>query len=142
MSKKEVVTNNLMTAEYVLKQNETSSKTSGDGLLINENMSDLINKDYLDVLYYVRDRVHNNYKLLTHPLASNFLPDKTMYKSIIIEAGDKLDYSSVGLIEDAIILANEALKSRSPLLMEEHILEDLRYVDFQVIRHSVDRLYK
>ncbi len=142
MSKKEVVTNNLMTAEYVLKQNETSSKTSGDELLINENMSDLINKDYLDVLYYVRDRVHNNYKLLTHPLASNFLPDKTMYKSIIIEAGDKLDYSSVGLIEDAIILANEALKSRSPLLMEEHILEDLRYVDFQVIRHSVDRLYK
>ncbi len=142
MKKKEVVTNNSMTREYILKNVETDSKDNMLPLLINEDMPDLINKDYLDVLYYVRDRVHNNYKLLTHPLASNFLPDKTVFKSIIIEESDNLDISSVALIEDAIILAREALKSRSPLLLEEHILEDLRYVDFQVIKHSIDRLIK
>lgn len=57
---------------------------------------------YQDVLYSVRDYVHKNYKLLTHPLSGSVKPNETPFKSVALEIGDKLDFNSVEMIENAI----------------------------------------
>ncbi|QVK20263.1 GrdX family protein [Mycoplasmatota bacterium] len=98
-----------------------------------------IDGDIIDVLKYVRDKVQLNYLLLTHPLASNLLPDKTIYKTIIIKEGSELDLQSLQIIEDAIILAEESLPRRSDKILSDNILTDLRYIDYQIIIYS---LYK
>ncbi len=109
--------------------------------LVNEedikNINYLEGKDYLDVLITVRDLIHNNHKLLTHPLASNFLPDKTIYKTIIVEKSNELDFEGVNLISDAITLSESALTRRNQKIFREDILKDLQYVDYQVIKHSL-----
>ncbi len=129
-----IVTNNPLTKEHVEKLKKENPKK--------ENVEvRFVDGDYIDVLKYVRDNLHQNHKLLTHPLASNFLPDKTFYKSIIMQECIEMDASSILLLEDAMTLANEALKARSRAIFETHILADLRFVDFEVIKHSVDRLF-
>ncbi len=144
MKKKiELVTNNEVSINFTKDCNENVSKHDHEYVEINVSDVKLVEKDYMDVLLYVRDKIHKNYKLLTHPLASNFLPDNTFYKSILIEESNELDFSSVTLIEDAIILAKEALRRRrTEAMSQKHILEDLKFVDFQVIKHSIERLFK
>lgn len=97
-------------------------------------------KDFLDILTYVRDKVQMNYSILTHPLASNFLPDKTIYKTIIINKGNSLDLSSLQLIEDAIILARNSLKYRDKRIFAEDILKDLRLIDYEIIKDSINKI--
>ncbi len=120
----EIVTNNPLTVDSV----------SGMEVVFLEDL------DYIDVLVHVRDKVQANYKLLTHPLASNFLPDLTIYKTIIIQQGDELDLMSVSLIEDAIVLAKKALANRQKKLVEPHILSDLQVVDYGVVKYPINKI--
>ena len=39
---------------------------------------------YLDVLEYVRDKVHDGHELITHPLSGSVKPNETPKKSVII----------------------------------------------------------
>ncbi|XMB86129.1 GrdX family protein [Mycoplasmatota bacterium WC44] len=118
-----VVTNNKMVVE----------KFKYDNLVF-------IDGDYLDVLTYVRNKIQINYSLLTHPLASNFLPDKTIYKTIIIKEGKELDLQSLQIIEDAFTLASESLPRRSDKILADNILKDLRFIDYQVIKDSLNKI--
>jgi hypothetical protein len=97
----------------------------------------LENKDYLDVLIQVRDLVQENYRLLTHPLSSNFLADKTIYKTVVLEDGKTLDLQSVELIENAIILSRNSLLYRDERIFEPKIMDDLQFVDFEIIKQAL-----
>lgn len=39
---------------------------------------------YLDVLEYVRDKVHEGHLLTTHPLSGSIKPNETPYKTVMI----------------------------------------------------------
>ena len=88
---------------------------------VKDNTLYLVNKDYLDVLILARDYLHQNYRLLTHPLSSNFLADKTFYKTIILEKGVSLDIDSINLIESAIIIVRNSLINRDQRIFNELI---------------------
>ncbi len=121
--KKFVVTNNKLVVE----------KYAGNNI-------HFIDGDFIDVLVYVRDKIQLGYKLLTHPLCSNFLPDKTIYKTIIIKNESEVDLQSVTIIENALVLARDSLPRRDNKIMREDILEDLKFVDYQVIKHSLEKI--
>ena len=49
---------------------------------------------YLDVLEYVRDKIHKGHKLMTHPLSGSVKPNETPYKTIMISKDkNTMDYN-------------------------------------------------
>ena len=54
------------------------------------------------ILEQIRDLIHKGYRLLTHPLSGSVKPGETPYKSVLTSRGERLDMTSLTLIEDAI----------------------------------------
>ena len=52
---------------------------------------------YLDVLKKVRDYVHDNWEIVTHPLYGSVKPNETIYRSVLIKKNEELDVPSVNL---------------------------------------------
>lgn len=87
------------------------------------------NISYLEILQLVRDKVHSNYKILTHPMAGSLKPNQTPYKSVLLMPSDTIDYNSITLIENAIESANKFLKFKSLPKWSNSILNDFKTLD-------------
>lgn len=99
---------------------------------------DFIDGSFKDVLIKTRDKIHEGYELLTHPLSSSVKPNETPYKSIIIsdEKGN-LKYDSVILIENSIIAYDKFAKLN--FKMTDKIIEDFKLVDLTVLESALNR---
>ena len=95
-----------------------------------------IDGSYGDVLKYTRDRVHEGYELLTHPLSGSVKPGETPYKSVMIsKKRGRMMGECVIIIEDAI-LALSKFRDRTGSLSEK-VLSDFRMVDFTLIDSAI-----
>lgn len=97
----------------------------------------LAEKDYLDVLIKARELIHNNYHLLTHPLAGNFLADKTFYKTIVLEENENIDVQSIEIIENAVILVRNSIIRRDKRIYDSNIKTDLQFIDYEIIKQAL-----
>ena len=100
---------------------------------------EFIEGNYLEALYKVRDYVHRNYKLLTHPLSGSVKPNETPYKSVAIEVNGTLDYDSVDLIERAIYTYSKLQKDSITPNWIESVLEDFKVIDLDLIKHALNK---
>ena len=99
----------------------------------------------LNVLYLVRDKIHEGHKLLTHPLSGSVKPNQTPYKSIMITKGKgQLDFESLRLIEDSIAVAKSLENSMPPAKTPEGgrmpaqaFLEDFQLIDLSLIESGL-----
>lgn len=98
---------------------------------------DFIDGGYVDVLLKVRDYVHKNYALLTHPLSGSIKPNETPYKSIAVEPGSELDMFSLELIDNAISVYEKLQNDLKTPLWRENILDDFRVIDLDLIKHAL-----
>ncbi len=99
----------------------------------------LENENYIEVLYKTRDKVHQGYKILTHPMAGSLKPNQTPYKSIVLQnTVGKTDYESVILIENSIEAAQKFLKFKSTPKWSERILNDFKTVDLSFIENVIN----
>lgn len=98
---------------------------------------ELLEGSYQDVLYSVRDYVHKNYKLLTHPLSGSVKPNETPFKSVALEIGDKLDFNSVEMIENAIYTYSKLQNDSITPNWTETVLEDFRVIDLDLIKNAL-----
>lgn len=99
----------------------------------------LENENYIEVLYKTRDKVHQGYKILTHPMAGSLKPNQTPYKSIVLQnTVGKTDYESVKLIENSIEAAQKFLKFKSTPKWSERILNDFKTVDLSFIENVIN----
>jgi hypothetical protein len=99
----------------------------------------LENENYIEVLYKTRDKVHQGYKILTHPMAGSLKPNQTPYKSIVLQnTVGKTDYESVKLIENSIEAAQKFLKFKSTPKWSEGILNDFKTVDLSFIENVIN----
>ena len=89
---------------------------------------------FMDVLYFVRDKVHAGHKLLTHPLSGSIKPGQTPYKSVFI-SGEKgaLDDGSLRIIESSISAANKHIAGKKEPQWPVEILKDFQLIDFELI---------
>lgn len=91
---------------------------------------------YMDLLIRVRDKVHEGYKLLTHPLSGSVKPNETPYKSVMIsQKRGTMDVESLSIIEEAI-----AACRKFPVKYEglpQRVLEDFQLVDFTLIDSAI-----
>ena len=92
---------------------------------------------FRDILVYVRDKVHQGYTLLTHPLSSSIKPNETPYKSVIISDYKKsLDHKSLMIIENAILTYDKFKKDKDYTVeLTDRIIEDFKFVDLSIIQN-------
>lgn len=96
---------------------------------------------YMQVLEFVRDKVHDGYKLLTHPLSGSVKPNETPYKTIMISK-DKgsLDEDGLRIIEDSIATVKKFQSNKTTPNWVESVLDDFRVIDLSLIENVIDKL--
>lgn len=99
---------------------------------------------YEDVLLAVRNRVHEGYQLLTHPLAGSVKPYETPYRTILLSAEPgALHMASLSILEQAFTLLS-SFKGKDGSLhslrtyREEH-LPDLQLVDYGLMKAAINQ---
>lgn len=95
---------------------------------------------YMGVLKKIRDLVHLNYKILTHPLSGSVKPNETPYKSVMLESGKSLDNDSVLLIEGAIGTMEKFQNNERTPNYTDKVRDDCRVIDLDLMVNTVYRL--
>ena len=96
---------------------------------------------YKNILEITRSNIHEGRKLLTHPLSGSVKPNETPFKTIIIskEKGE-LDYQSLEMIEESIIVFDKFSANKETPNWTEKVLEDFRVIDFSLIENVIKRI--
>ncbi|SHJ04297.1 hypothetical protein SAMN02745975_01147 [Geosporobacter subterraneus DSM 17957] len=99
------------------------------------------NYSYLDILGIARDKIHEGYRLLTHPLSGSVKPNETPYKSLAISSDKgELDLDSLSIIEASIETAKKFIEGKKTPQWTEKILQDFELIDFYLIRSAVESM--
>ena len=81
----------------------------------------------MEVLYLVRDKIHEGHGLLSHPLSGSVKPGQTIYKSVMItKEKSELDIAALKITENSIAVA-------------EKLLKDYQLIDLDLIAGGIDR---
>jgi hypothetical protein len=98
---------------------------------------DFIQGDVMDVLKKVRDYIHINHRLLTHPLVSSIKPNEMPYRTIIISQKREniMDMDSLELIESSISTTVKFLNDFGIPKWNDNILQDFQVIDFDIINN-------
>lgn len=121
------------------------------GLIITNNpeLGKLIGGKYKVILYpdcaateiltMVRDFVHLNHSLLTHPLQSSLPKSESPYRSVVItsQKATQLDFNSLETIERAIVNDQNFLEDREPREWNEQILSGFSLIDYDLISKAL-----
>ena len=93
---------------------------------------------YLDVLEYVRNKVHDGHELVTHPLSGSVKPNETPYKTIMISSKKEvLDFKSLKIIEDSMATYKKFTTNKPTPNWPESILDDFRVIDLSLIDNAI-----
>ncbi len=101
----------------------------------------LENYKYLDILFFVRDKIHEGHKLLTHPLSGSIKPNETPFRSIMIskETGD-FDTQGLLIIEESILTAQKFINNKPTPNWTEKVLDDFRVIDLSIMENVIEKL--
>ena len=107
----------------------------------NEYNIELYDCSIKEIMVKVRDRVHEGFKVLTHPLSSSIKPNESLYKSIMI-SDDKsiLDYDSLVIIENGIMTCDKFNKIKYNIVYTDQIIEDFKLIDLTVLESALNRV--
>lgn len=98
-------------------------------------------KKYLEVLQFTRNKIHEGYKLLTHPLSGSIKPNETPYKSLAISFNKTtIDFESLSIIEESIEAAKKFIEGKKTPRWTEEILSDFRLIDFYLIKGAIESM--
>lgn len=91
------------------------------------------------ILEQIRDLIHKGYRLLTHPLSGSVKPGETPYKSVLMSRGERLDMTSLTLIEDAIRTSRK-FEDKSEKY-SGRTLDDLKLIDMDLLKGAIASAY-
>ena len=91
------------------------------------------------ILEQIRDLIHKGYRLLTHPLSGSVKPGETPYKSVLMSHGERLDMTSLTLIEDAIRTSRK-FEDKSEKYSGK-TLDDLKLIDMDLLKGAIASAY-
>lgn len=96
---------------------------------------------YLEILGIVRDKIHEGYQLLTHPLSGSVKPNETPYKTVAIsnEKGE-LDFNSLSIIESSMETAKKFIEGKNTPRWTEKVLQDFELIDYYLIKSAVESM--
>ncbi|WP_263078113.1 GrdX family protein [Endozoicomonas sp. Mp262] len=96
---------------------------------------------YEQVLFQVRNKVHEGARLLTHPLAGSVKPGESPYRSVAItdETGE-LDMRSLELIESAIDRFRTMTSNKIERQYPAETLEDFQLIDYNLLLTGLESI--
>lgn len=109
----------------------------------NKSMDLIYKKDfnYIEILEFVRDKIHEGHELLTHPLSGSVKPNETPYKTIMIsKRKGKLDESGLLVLEESIVTARKFMTDKATPQWTNSVLDDFMVIDLSLIENVVDKL--
>jgi|AntRauTorckE6833_2_1112554.scaffolds.fasta_scaffold40715_2 hypothetical protein len=89
-----------------------------------------------DVYLKSRDLVHQNWELISHPLAGSVKPGQNPYRSIILAQADKLDFYSLNIIEKSIQKLKQFNKNQKKKEYSKKIKDDYQLIDLTLIKSA------
>lgn len=108
-----------------------------------DNMEIIYKEDYnyTEILEFVRDKIHEGYQLLTHPLSGSVKPNETPFKTIMIskEKGE-LDNRGLSITEESILTARKFMTDKGTPNWTESVLDDFKVIDLSLIENVIDKL--
>ena len=111
---------------------------------IEENLKDIeieyLDVSYVDILRKVRDYVHENWEIVTHPLYGSVKPNETIYRTIVIKENNSLDITSVNLISDAILTFKKFRNNREVPQWADRVKDDFSVIDHDLIINAINRI--
>lgn len=100
-----------------------------------------IKLEFVDDLFAVysrsRDLIHQNWKLISHPLAGSVKPAQNPYRSIILAPAQKLDFYSLNTIENAMQKLKQFNKNHEKREYTQKIKEDYQVIDLTLIESAL-----
>lgn len=97
---------------------------------------------YLEILMYVRDKVHQGHKLLTHPLSGSVKPNETPFKSIVIsKKPQNLEFYELSIIDESLNSTKKFMNNKATPNWTERILNDFRVIDLSLIENAIDSMH-
>lgn len=112
--------------------------------LVSENFNKKFTVNYIsgtatEVLVKVRDYIHCNHRLLTHPLVSSIKPNEMPFRTVIIskDRDNNIDMESLELIEKSISTTNKFMKDFGIPNWNKNILQDFQLIDFDIINNAI-----
>ena len=109
---------------------------------IEENLKDIeieySDVSYIDILRKVRDYVHENWEIVTHPLYGSVKPNETIYRTIVIKENNSLDITSVNLISDAIVTFKKFRNNREVPQWTDRVKDDFSVIDHDLIINAIN----
>jgi hypothetical protein len=99
--------------------------------------------ELVDILKYIRDKVHLGHILLSHPLAGSVKPNETPYKSVLISKNKykEIDLVSLRIIEDSIEMSEKLIRDRKMRKWPEKIIKDFSIIDLDLISSAIESAY-
>jgi hypothetical protein len=99
-----------------------------------------LEKDLLEIMKFVRNKIHLGHQLLSHPLAGSIKPNETPFKSILVsqEKEKTLDYASLKIIEDSIQMTESLIRSKKMRKWPDQILKDFSLIDDDLITSAIE----
>lgn len=98
----------------------------------------LEDKMYIDVLHYVRDKVHMGHRLLTHVLSGSVKPNETPYKSVLVSREQcEMDLDSLSIIESSIQVYMKFEHTKNNPKWTQNHLKDFRTIDLSLIKSAI-----
>ena len=95
---------------------------------------------FLELLDMVRDGIHRGDRLLSHPLSGSVKPNETPYKTIVVEElRGAVDVQSLMIIEDAIVMARNLMKTPKLFLEDDQRMEDCRLIDLTLLDSALEK---
>jgi len=102
---------------------------------------EFVDGSYLDVLVLARNKIHEGYKLLTHPLSGSVKPNETPYKSLVISyEKEDLDIDSLMIIEESIHTAQKFISIKNHIKWNDEILEDFMEIDSTLLDSGIESM--
>ncbi len=123
--------------KIIITNNDKVNKDYGSTM----NVLYFEDESYLDILKIIRDKVHEGYRLLTHPLSGSVKPNETPFKSVAIsDEKSSLDMQSLEIIEDCLRVAERFIAEKKPPVWTERVLDDFRLIDYGLIKGAIDSM--
>lgn len=111
---------------------------------IEENLKDIeieyLDVSYIDILRKVRDYVHENWEIVTHPLYGSVKPNETIYRTIVIKENNSLDITSVNLISESILTFKKFRNNREVPQWTDRVKDDFSVIDYDLILNAIKRI--
>ncbi len=110
-------------------------------LAANKNLR-LLREDTLkQVFIKTRDLIHQNARLLTHPLMGSIEPKRNPYRTILLDDfNQEFDLQSLQMIETILHKYRGCWPEVRDYNGQPDLLKDLKKLDYELIQHSAEKV--